>query len=582
MSENSLVIGGALALLLNGLLALPLLRWMRARGGQLRAVVLANGVLLSGLLALAATLHQTGLSMEQAPVITWAFISGFSLLAGLLLAKTSRRMASAEFGVAFVLSIEVATAMLLVSSGEHAMASAPVRTLLVGPAVGALWGYFGLSFGYLAWANGPRTTWLGYEAMIGRRFLLSKSSSAVSTVTTISVVGVALGVWLVIISLAILGGFESDLQRKIIGANAHAQVKAARGEGFPLQPDHEKTLLASPSIASASPFIEGEVAFAGNANYVGGLLLGVDPAKSSQVLDVFQTMVSGSLAGLTRESVSAEADPSAEFAAPAPIPGVILGVEMAKSLNVVRGDRVNVISPVLEVLTPFGPAPRILGFEVVGIFDTRMYEYDARYAYITLESARRFFMLPPSEVTGLHLKLSDPEAVAPAANYVQAHLGAEFATEDWMQRNQTLFSALKLERIIAFVVLAFIILVASFSIVNTLTMSIIEKQKEIAILRTMGAHSTGIMKLFLIQGMLIGGFGALLGGAAGSLSALGLQRFGLWIPNDVYYIDSLPVNLENADVVMVVLAALLIVWDFAVFPAFRGAQLQPVEGLREG
>ena len=131
-------------------------------------------------------------------------------------------------------------------------------------------------------------------------------------------------------------------------------------------------------------------------------------------------------------------------------------------------------------------------------------------------------------------------------------------------------------------VLAFIILVASFSIVNTLTMSVIEKQKEIAILMTMGARGVGIMKLFLVQGLMIGGFGTVIGGGAGALTAWGLKEFGLWIPDDVYYIDSLPVHLEGADVLMVVLAALLIVWDFAVFPALRGSQLQPVEGLREG
>ena len=255
---------------------------------------------------------------------------------------------------------------------------------------------------------------------------------------------------------------------------------------------------------------------------------------------------------------------------------------MAKSLNVMVGDRVNVISPILEVLTPFGPAPRILGFEVAGIFATKMYEYDARFAYTTLDAARHFFMREPDFVTGIHVKLHDPNSVGAVHRMVKEELGEKFESKGWMERNQTLFSALKLERVVAFVVLAFIILVASFSIVNTLTMSVIEKQKEIAILMTMGARAVGIMKLFLVQGLMIGGFGALIGGAGGAATAWGIKEFGLWIPDDVYYIDSLPVHLEGSDVLMVVLAALLIVWDFAVFPALRGSQLQPVEGLREG
>jgi lipoprotein-releasing system permease protein len=264
---------------------------------------------------------------------------------------------------------------------------------------------------------------------------------------------------------------------------------------------------------------------------------------------------------------------------------VVIGVEMAKGLNVKVGDKVRLISPMLEVLTPIGPAPKSLGFRVVAIFSSKMYEYDARFAYVSLPSARRFLETEPDAVSGLQLRCTDPERTDRIGALALAPLSggdARFEALDWKRRNQTLFSALKLERVVAFVVLVFIILVASFSIVNTLTMSVIEKRREIAILKTMGAHDVGIMKLFLVQGLLVGAFGTAIGGGLGVGTMKLLERFGFWIPGEVYYIDSLPVKLEPANVALVVAAALLIVWDFAVFPALRGSRLQPVEGLRDG
>ncbi len=553
----------------------------RVRTCAVSILVLGGGTLIAS-----APYVFLGLSLEESGFHFWAGVSLASFVSGYIVAKRTGTMALIEFSFSFVFVLQAGICLLLCFDADFSLASATIRMLLVIPALVGLWGYFGMSLGFLFVAEGSRQLSIGYELLIGRRFLLAKSSPVLSAVTSISVVGVALGVWLVIVSLAILGGFESDLRRKIIGVNAHIQIEAARGDGFALDKENEEIKNAGTPFIATSPYLEGEVAFAGNANYVGGILFGVNPIEASQVLNVFDELASGSVEALLQrppaEDLEQVRDAESEFAAPAPIPGIVLGTEMAKSLNVLVGDRVNIISPTLEVLTPFGPAPRILGFEVVGIFSTKMYEYDARFAYTNLTAARQFFQVEDTHVTGLHGKLSDPNAVPRAKKLVQSTLGPKFTSRGWMERNRTLFSALKLERVVAFVVLAFIILVASFSIVNTLTMSIIEKQKEIAILMTMGARSIGIMKLFLVQGLLIGGFGALIGGAGGAATAIALKRFGVWIPDDVYYIDALPVHLEATDVIVVVLAALLIVWDFAVFPALRGSQLKPVEGLREG
>jgi lipoprotein-releasing system permease protein len=261
---------------------------------------------------------------------------------------------------------------------------------------------------------------------------------------------------------------------------------------------------------------------------------------------------------------------------------------MASILNVSVGDRVRIIPPLVETMTPLGMAPRSLDFRVAGIFNSKMYEFDARYLYVSLAAARRFFVMAPDTLSGLQLACADPERSAEVGERARVALDAfapvprGWEALDWKARNQTLFSALKLERVVAFVVLVFIILVASFSIVSTLTMAVIEKRREIAILKTMGARDVGVMKIFLVQGMLVGSCGTIIGAALAVLTAALLKRIGFGIPNEVYYIDSLPVHVGPGDVVLIMLAAVLIVWDFAVFPAIRGARLAPVEGLRDG
>jgi lipoprotein-releasing system permease protein len=252
------------------------------------------------------------------------------------------------------------------------------------------------------------------------------------------------------------------------------------------------------------------------------------------------------------------------------------------------GDRVRIISPLLEQMTPLGMAPKTRDFRIVGVFSSQMYEFDARYVYVSLPTARDFFELDPGQLNGVHLAATDPDRSESAAGEAVAMLQARqpgprgWEALDWKARNQTLFAALKLERVVAFVVLAFIILVASFAIVSTLTMSVIEKQKEVSILKTMGARDVGVMKVFLVQGTLVGAFGTLVGVVIAMITVVLIERIGVGIPGEVYYIENLPVHVSAGDVVLIVLAALLIVWDFSVFPAIRGSRLEPVEGLRDG
>jgi lipoprotein-releasing system permease protein len=534
------------------------------------------------------------LQLEPHAALLWGVVACAAIVAGALAARYAQRSVTAELTWAGLGIFEIAAGMAIFGGTSLGMDPAALRALVLAPAALALCAYFGASVGLTVFPQGRLDVTLGYESLVGRRFLLSKASPVLSVVTSISVVGVSLGVWLVLVSLGILSGFEQDLTEKIIGANAHVVLQPLDHIAFDSDPDAQRALAQLPNVRAVAPVLEAEVAVASSSNYAGAQLFAIDPDKSPEVLQVLHQLVSGSLDALLADEQPAHnaagsaADPTA-FAAPAPLAHIALGLEMARSLNVKVGDRVRVISPALEVLTPVGVAPKSIGFRVAAIFSSKMYEYDARYVFVDLAGARRFLELGDKAISGYQLACYDPEFApevgARALAVVQRPTPEgkpAFEALDWKRRNQTLFAALKLERVVAFVVLVFIILVASFSIVNTLTMSVIEKRREIAILKTMGAHDGGILKLFLVQGLLVGALGTAVGTTLGVLTMLALGRFGFWIPGEVYYIDSLPVRLNALDVVLVVVAALMIVWDFAVYPALRGSKLQPVEGLRDG
>ena len=579
-------LAAGLLLSLQGLAALLLRRWLCQHGTGLRLAgqLLGRLALAAGLLALG--MRAGGLSLEHdgAPIWAWTVLSAVTV--GFQVSRRRRLLPTWELALAVALLLEGIVLLVLLRASDQGLAAPIWRALLVAPAALIACTYFGASLGYL-WQDGGVRAWqLGYALFIGRRFLLARASTVVSTVTSISVVGVSLGVWLVLVSLGILAGFENDLQRKIIGANAHLVLQSAQGRPFAAAAELQAQVAATAGVVGVAPYLEAEVAVASGSNYTGALLFGIDPAASARVLSVLEQLQGGSLADLNvvpRAVVAPQILAGSDQPLAAPPPGIIIGAEMAKMLNVQVGERVRLISPHLEVLTPLGPAPKSLGFRIVAIFSSKMYEYDARHVYVALPAARRFLERAPTDISGLQVRVDEPDRSETIGSAALAQPAAQsLVALDWKQRHQTLFSALKLERVVAFVVLVFIILVASFSIVNTLTMSVLEKQREIAILKTMGAHDGGIMKIFLVQGLLIGGFGTLVGAVAGIVSMKLLEHVGFWIPEEVYYIDSLPVSLHPGDVVLVLSAAFLIVWDFAVFPALRGAGVQPAGGLRDG
>jgi lipoprotein-releasing system permease protein len=280
-------------------------------------------------------------------------------------------------------------------------------------------------------------------------------------------------------------------------------------------------------------------------------------------------MREGKIDSLKEESV----DPDQET----PIPGIILGKELAGKLGVFYGEKITVVSP-FGVVGPLGMVPKMKRFEVVGIFDSGMYEYDSSLAYISLSAAQDFFGMG-DKVTGLEIKVDDIFIADRVAQRIEQTLGFPYGARDWMKMNRNLFSALKLEKIMMFIILVLIILVASFNIVSTLTMIVVEKGREIAILKAMGANRRGVMRIFMIDGLVIGLLGTLIGLPLGYGVCQVLQNF-YSLPSDIYYINHLPVKIRPLDVSLVALSALLISFLATLYPSWQAAKLDPAEALR--
>jgi lipoprotein-releasing system permease protein len=330
-------------------------------------------------------------------------------------------------------------------------------------------------------------------------------------------------------------------------------------------------------VVSATPFIFSQVMLTTESNVAGVVLRGILPEKEGKVTDITKNMVEGDLLHLAPEAKAAETETH----------GIVIGQELAGILGVYMGDAVNVVSP-LGRITPLGMVPKMVQFRVVGIFDSGLYEYDTGLAYISLKDAQHFFDLG-ERVTGIEVKTGDIYAAGGIRERIQERLGPDYWAKDWMQMNRNLFSALKLEKITMFIILSLIILVAALNIISTLTMLVMEKGKEIAILKSMGARRKSIMRIFMVEGMIIGLVGTALGCGLGLLVALNLETIVGFIENlfnfkvidsSVYYIDKLPSRVKTVDVALVVGISFLISLFSTLYPSYKASKLDPVEAIR--
>ncbi len=404
-----------------------------------------------------------------------------------------------------------------------------------------------------------------YPLFIALRYLRSKKKHrGISFNTIISTAGVTLGVMALIIVLSVMSGFQDDLRNKILGVNAHVVVLNAGGFIDEYKKDIER-LLKEEHIKGASPFVLGQVMLTHAGRAQGVYLRGVMPEYELKTTTIGSHMKEGSLMALAKT----DKEP----------PPIVIGKELSMILNAYIGDVVTAISPVQE-LGPMGMLPRTKRFRVAGIFEVGMYEYDSSLALIPLREAQRFLSMGDA-VTGIELRLDDIFLAGQVREDIPRILGKGYYGRDWMQMNRNLFSALKLEKFAMFIILILIILVASFNIISTLIMNVIEKEREIAILRAMGATSRGIMTVFVLQGIIIGIIGTILGVAGGVAICYLISNYEIIkLPADVYYLSHLPAKVNPWDVVSVAGAAILISFVSTIYPAYQAARLNPVEPLR--
>lgn len=554
----------------------------------------------------------------QVPLLKALVVAG--LVGGYLQATFARRVGFIEAlcVTAFVAAVPVAGGRYAGELFSYGTAPAYFAVVLIAAyLVLTLTMVLGGSFGYLFTGDGDFVPSWSYEWRIGQRYLMGKrSNKVVGLITVISVLAVAVGTMAMIVVMSVMNGFSTDLRSKIFGANAHLIV-LKYGTDFTEYSEIVDKTRDVEGVTGASPFVLNEVMISSDVNLSGALLKGIDVPTIDQVSVLRSNMTKGDLEHLRHpekiigtgaasvtggavapvkpnpDEAQSESDALADAIALATagtpadtrakemtiLPGIVIGAEMSRNLKVFVGDTLNVVSPVGE-LGPTGPVPKARAFRIAGIFYSGMYEYDSKFVYIDLAEAQDFFTLKGG-VTGIEYRVDDIETTGRISRDMMMRIGGyPYRTKDWMEMNKNLFSALKLEKIAMFVILTFITLVASFLIAATLIVFVIEKGKEIAILKSMGSSDTSIMKIFVTYGVIVGGVGTLVGLSVGLLICFVIQTFGIGLDPDVYYITHLPVHVDPVEVVLVATSAVVLSYLGTIYPALLAARMRPVEGLR--
>jgi lipoprotein-releasing system permease protein len=404
-----------------------------------------------------------------------------------------------------------------------------------------------------------------FEVFLAIRYLKAKRKQAfISVITVISVVGVMMGVTALIVVLSVMNGFREDLMGKILGVNSPLVVLSYEGAFLDYDRIARETSTVE-GVAATTPFIYSQVMVNSQGSVSGAVLRGIDTATAGKVIRIDSMIKRGSL-----QSLDSLHDG---------LPAIILGKELSKMLAVQPADTVAVVSP-MGKLTPVGRVPQSRKFKITAIFDSGMYEYDATMVFVSLKEAQDFLGLD-NRATGVEVKVADIYKADQVGAAVTKKLGYPYWAKDWKQVNRSLVSALKLEKIAMFVILIMIVLVGALNIISTLVMVVMEKNKDVAILRAMGATQKSIMTVFMFQGVLVGVVGTLVGLASGlGLCELLAKYKFIELPSDVYYISTLPVRVEMLDVVLVIVAALVISFLATLYPSWHASRLDPVESLR--
>lgn len=408
-----------------------------------------------------------------------------------------------------------------------------------------------------------------YELRIAARYLrVHRGRTFLSVITLISVAGVAVGTAALVIALALMTGFEEDMRQRIVRGSAHLQIIEEAQASFADADDVLAKARAIPGVVAAAPvlFSPGMIMNDALSSPAYVELYGVEPSLQGLVVDFGTEAGHDPLAGLVRD-------------APDGRPGIVLGAELAARLAVRSGDLVRVLVPKVR-LTPFTPIPRSLVLEVAGTVKTEAYPQDSQRAYVALDVVRHL-LDAPGRASWVELRLTDPRRLD-AMKHVVAHaMGARFAVLDLLEQNKEIFKAFETEKLFLFIAIALIVVVASLNIVSTLVLMVNDKVREIGTLTAMGARPLGIAAVFMLQGLLIGLVGTVLGLTIGTASAYWLDAYRVMKLNpDVYFIDYVPFSNRPGNVAVVGLSALVIAFCATLYPAWKAARLHPVEAIR--
>jgi lipoprotein-releasing system permease protein len=411
---------------------------------------------------------------------------------------------------------------------------------------------------------------LQYELFIGLRYTRAKRRNHfISFISAVSMLGIALGVAALITVLSVMNGFQKEVRARILSVVSHVQITGPGGQLAQWQRVADAA-QRNPGVVAAAPYVNGQAMLVNEATARGALVRGVDPALEGRVAEIASKVVAGRLDALQ----------PGEF-------GIVLGADLARALRLYPGDRVTVIAP-QGLVTPAGVVPRLRSFRVVGLFEVGHYEYDSGLALMHIADAQRLFQLG-DEVSGVRLKLADLFESRRVARELYRDVGGDLLISDWTRSHANFFRAVEIEKTMMFIILMLIVAVAAFNVVSTLVMAVTDKQADIAILRTLGATPGSIMQVFMVQGVLIGVLGTLIGVAGGVALALNIDvvvpflerllRLKFLSP-EVYFINELPSDLRGADVIAITSVALVLSLVATIYPSWRASRVRPAEALR--
>ena len=409
-----------------------------------------------------------------------------------------------------------------------------------------------------------------YEFWIGRRYVRSRSSNGfVSLISAISMLGISVAVAVLIVVLSVVNGFERELQDRLLAMTAHASIEQADGRLRDWRGWVERA-EEHVEVAAAAPFVNGQGLLVLGNRLSGAQISGIEPQLESRVSGVGDALVSGDLSSLQAGSFN-----------------IVLGVELADELRASIGDKVT-LTLAEGIVTPAGIVPRNKRFTVSGTYRIGMYEFDRRVAFVNIEDSQRLFRLS-EDVSGIRLAVTDIYRASQVVRAVALDAGGGVLVSDWTRRHVNFFRSIQITKSILFVILLLVVAVAAFNIVSTLVMVVKDKQSDIAILRTVGATPSEILRIFVTQGCIIGVLGTMGGVILGVLLSLNLENivgfmevtFGIkFLAADVYFISDLPADLRLADVVQISAIALVLALLSTLYPAWRGARTSPAEALR--